>query len=208
MERIKIEEADAKTLRYFAEVTMGLEIKDGTNAAQIRAKLKQAGYAADTIPAPAAPPEPIVQYVQVPAAAPAPVLAASDGEQVERPAAVSRPASAALMHPSQDPKVLLTVHKTDDKRRARDVVVGVNGDIFQIRRGTKVDVPYRVYLALENAKEKAAVPHETEVNKITGEPIMVWEDVYSYSFDVHRMPSDEEIAAWEHATGAGFKNVA
>lgn len=210
MERIKIEDADAKDLRYFAEVTMGLEIKDGTNAAQIRAKLKQAGWQQDTIPARPAPPEPIVQQVFVPAPAPSPVAApvALEGDTPERPAAVSRPASSALLHPASDPKVLVTIHKTDDKRRARDVTLGVNGDITQIQRGARVEIPYRVYLALENAKEKAAVPHETEINKITGEPIMVWEEVQSYPFSVHRMPSDKEIADWEHATGAGFKNVA
>lgn len=214
MERIKIDEAEAKDLRYFAEVVMGLEIKDGTNANQIRAKLKQAGYTADTIPAPQAPPEPVVQYVEVPAAAPpppAPAVAEAnlpEGETLARPAAISRPASAALMHPSRDPKVLLMIPKTDDKRRAKDVTVGVNGDIFRMQRGTKIEVPYRVYLALEDAKEKAPVDHPTDINPLTGEPIKVWEEVHSYPFQIHRMPSDEEIARWEAETGSGFKNVA
>lgn len=219
--RIKLDEADAATLRHYAEVSLGLEVKTGTNANQLRAKIKQAEPDCEYVPNLPGKPAPIVQqapeqpqvverivekivYVERPAQTDAQM------QSTERPAAVSRPASAALQHASLDPKVKLKVPKTDDKRRPKDVTVGVNGDIYRIQRGPWVEVPYRVFLALDNAIERAAVPDPERINPITGEPIMVWEEVHSYPFEVDRtcFPSEAEIAAWEEATGSGFKNVA
>lgn len=216
--RIKIDEADAATLRHFAEVMLGLEVKTGTNATQIRAKIKQAAPDLDTVPAlPSAPP-PVVQpgdvaqpqviekivYIDRPA------QTAAQEQATERPAAISRPASRELTHASLDPKVKIRIDKTDDKRRAKDVTIGVNGDITQIQRGHWVEVPYRVYLALLNAVEHAAVPDPERINPVTGEPIMVWEPVQSYPFQVDNstLPTPEQIAAWDDAVGSGFKNVA
>lgn len=216
--RVPLEEADYATLKQFAGTMLGLEIKNGTNAAQVKAKILSVMPECKDVPAIVAPPEPIVRVVEVPAApaaAPAPVVAAIPADYVpvegedptKRPAAISRPASNELIHASLDPKVKLVIAKTDDKKRAREVTICVNGDVTRIQRGHEVNVPYRVYLALLNAKEKAAVPGD-DINPVTGDPIMVWEEVYSYPFSVHAMPSAEEIAAWEAATGSGFKNVA
>lgn len=218
--RIKIDDADAATLRHFAEVTMGLEIKPGTNAPQMRAKIKQAVPDIDTIPALPAAPAPVVRegdtvqpqqqiverivYVERPAQTDA------QAQATERPAAISRPASRELQHASLDMKVRVRVPKTDDKRRAKDVTLGVNGDIYRMQRGVWVELPYRFYLALDHAVEHSAVPDPERMNPITGEPIMVWEAVQSYPFEVDNttLPSPEQIAEWEYATGSGFKNVA
>lgn len=219
--RIKLNEADAATLRHYAEVSLGLEVKTGTNANQLRAKIKQAEPDCEYVPTLPGKPAPIVQqapeqpqvverivekivYLERPAQTDAQM------QTTERPAAVSRPASRELMHPSMDPKVRVRVPKTDDKRRPKDVTLGVNGDIYRMQRGQWVDLPYRFYLALEDAVERAAVPDPERINPVTGEPLMVWEEVHSYPFEVDRtrFPSDAEIAAWEEATGSGFKNVA
>lgn len=214
-DRVKIDEAEFETLKYFATVILGIEIKDGTNGAQIRAKIRAAMPNADTIPLPPPPPEPIVQpspiaqqdklnhpIVQQALANPVP-----DENPLARPAAVSLPASAELQHASRDPKVGIRFHKTDDKRRSRDVTIGVNGDIYRCQRGVDVKIPYRVYLAVLDAKEHIAVDSD-EINPATGEPLKVWEEVYSYPFTIHSMPSDDEINDWLARTGAGFKNAA
>jgi len=217
--RVKIEDADVATLRHFAEVMMGLEIKPGTNAPQMRSKIKQAYPDLDTIPAiPAAPapvvqqgdPTPPIQYVEKIVYMERPAQTDAQMQATERPAAISRPASRELQHASLDMKVRVKIPKTDDKRRAKDVTLGVNGDIYRMQRGVWVDLPYRFYLCLVDAVEHAAVPDPEKINPITGEPIMIWEPVQSYPYqvDTTTLPSDEQVAAWEEATGSGFKNVA
>lgn len=202
--RIPLEDADMTTLKHFAELALGIEVKAGTNAAQIRAKIKQAMPDIKDVPPLPDPPAPIAAAQPAPAAPPFPV----EGENPAlRPAAVSRPASMALAHARFDPKVRLKIQKTDDKRRAKEVTVGVNGDVWRMQRGVEVEVPYRVYLALCDAKEHAAVETD-QINPITQLPIMAWEEIPSYPFQVLSMPSDAEIAAWHTATRDGFKQAA
>lgn len=208
--RIPIADADLPTLKAFAEAFLGIEVKPGTNSASLRGAIAKA--APDLKDVPALPPVPVFTPAQAQAVAPMPSMvaaanAAAGEGQAERPAAVSLPASAELAHASRDPKVRLKVLKTDDKRRARDVTIAVNGDVYRLQRGVEVEVPYRVYLALRDAVERAAVPTD-EINPFTGEPIMGWEDVLSYPFEIRAMPSDEDIAHWHAATGAGFKAAA
>lgn len=52
-----------------------------------------------------------------------------------------------------DPRytILIPVVDSDDDTGAADVVVGVNGRAWQIKRGVEVSVPARVFFALENA---------------------------------------------------------
>lgn len=207
--RIPIQDADIKTLKHFAEVQLGLDVPFGSNSRSVISKIKAAMPDCEDVPVLPEPPEPIVVIQAAPAPEPAPVpFVVPEGEDpLKRPAAISRPASGALAHASLDPKVTIEVAKTADKSRAHDVTISVNGDVTRLQRGVKVDVPYRVYLALKNAIEKQAIETD-QVNPFTGQPIMSWEDVQSYPFQVHSMPSDEAIAAWEAATGDGFKNAA
>lgn len=199
--RVAIDEADFPSLKHFAEVALGLEIAKGTNGPQIRAKIRTVMPTALDIPV----------YVEpVAAPAPAPVAPQDLGGPVapaNRPAAVEQPPSGALIHSSKDPKVSIEIQKTSDKTRARDVTVSVNGEVFRMQRGVKVDVPYRVYLALLNAMENAAVETD-QIHPQSGLPIMEWQEVYSYPFVVHALPSKEEVAAWEEATGSGFQATA
>jgi hypothetical protein len=202
-ERIPLADADMPTLKHFAETLLGIEVKTGTNAAQLRGKISAAAPELKDVPALPKPPEPMVMAAPPPAPAPAEYVPVEGENPALRPAAISRPASQALMHPNLDPKVRIKIHKTDDKRRSKEVTVSVNGAVWRMQRGVEIDVPYRVYLALDNAKEKAAVETD-DLNPVTKEPIMGWEEIHSYPFTVRQMPSDEEIDAWEIATGSGF----
>ena len=200
--RIPVQDADLATLKHFAESFLGIEIKPGTNAAQVRGMIGKAAPELKDVPPLPAPPAPIVQAIM-----PRPVQQpVGEGEDpIARPAAVSLPASEELLHSSHDPKVEIMIAATNDKARPKDVTVGVNGDIFRIQRGKRVEVPYRVYLALEDAKERAPVPDPTgATNPFTGDPIMVWEEVHSYPFSTFKMPSDDEVRAWHERTGGGF----
>ena len=204
---IPIEDADLPTLKAYAELSLGLEIKDGTNGKHVRAKILAASPTLTHVPAlapvepPAAvqaseEPEPIVA-----APTPAPAAAVAEiGHNSQRP-------KYSLNKPHLDPKVRMRFHKTADKVRAREVTISNNGFVCRYQRGQVVDVPYRIYLAAEDAKEMASIETD-EINPVTNDPIMGWEPVYSYPFEVISMPSAEEIAAWHEATRDGFADRA
>ena len=109
------------------------------------------------------------------------------------------PSGVAGQHYMYDPKAEITIAPTNDKTRSRDVQVAVNGDTFIMQRGKRVSVPYRVYLAIENAIETVARDTD-EINPQSQMPVKEWVEQPSYSFTVHKLPSDEEIAAWHRRT--------
>lgn len=204
--RIPLDDADLATLKHFAELALGIEIKDGTNSSQIRAKIKKAMPDLKDVPPIPAPPAPVVQQVaQASGDEEAPIVYNELGEAPSvRPAAISRPATAALLHQVNDPRVEITIAKTAEKHRSKDVTVAVNGVTCRMKRGERINVPYRVYEALKNAIEKIQVETD-EINPATGSPYYTYEEVQSYPFTVHRMPSDDEIAAWHKKTDEGFQ---
>lgn len=187
--RIPIDEAEFSDLKAFAELALGLEVKTGTNASQLRAKIMTAMPGIVDVPAAAAPPPPVVAEGDPPARR---VITAVEEEAMH------------LMDQANDPRVELTINKTDDKRRAKDVTMSVNGVTVRIQRGKRVSVPYRVYSVLNNAIEKQPVPTD-DVNPLTGEYIMGWEDVHSYPFQIHSMPDEKDIKAWLAATSDKFQ---
>lgn len=199
---IALDDADFASLKHYAEVVLGLEVKAGTNGKQIAAKIRKADSSIETIPVVESneQPEQPGDVVEV-----TPVRSTTDA--VAGKATPITRSHADPMHSSNDPKVELTIAKTADKTRAKIADIMVNGVVFRIKRGERVAVPYRVYEALMNAKEKQAVESD-EINPVTGEPFKEWEEVLSYPFNTHKMPSDEEIAAWREATGETFQKAA
>lgn len=210
---IPLDEADIASLRNFATVHLGLEVAAGTNGPQLRGKILKADPNVTDIPAF------IPEGAGVPRAAPPakPVVAGAvrpaitaNGEPVDMEPDAS-PAGWASgvgdpMHHSHDPKITISIARTDDKRRTKDVTVQVNGVTFQIMREKEVPVPYRVYLALKDAMEDAAVDGD-EINPVTLEPIKVWAKVPSYPFSVIEKPPQAEIDAWMERTARDFQNV-
>lgn len=97
-----------------------------------------------------------------------------------------------------DPKVQLTIHaeERDGVVNTRHKEVGVNGVVWLIKRGVSVEVPYRVYLVLQNAIRDNQT-HDLEGN-------MIHQNVHSVPFSVERMPSQAEIDAWEARTRDQF----
>lgn len=91
-----------------------------------------------------------------------------------------------------DPRVIMTVQKprigNDVSKMQNYVPVGVNGVAFQIATGVKVDVPYRVYEALNNAMRNE-ITHDDN-----GEVVEV--EVHAFPFNVHEMPSRAEREKW------------
>jgi hypothetical protein len=183
-ETTPIEQADHPSLRAFAELTLGIEVKDGVNATQLRAKIRQARPDVTEIP--------VIARV-VPAAQPAPA-----DVRVEARAKVPPALAYSLTSPQTDPKVKVIFQRTADKTRSREVTIGCNGYVCRYQRGAQIDIPYRIYLAALDSVERQAVDTD-EINPNTGLPFKSWEEVQSYPMQVIAMPSDEEIAAWRAA---------
>tara|TARA_R110000782_G_scaffold13632_1_gene40137 strand:+ start:44 stop:634 length:591 start_codon:yes stop_codon:yes gene_type:complete len=176
--KIAVEDADAAQLFYFATHVLGLEVKAGTNGPQLRAKIETAAPGTKEIEAPPA---------AVRATAAAPVDPATKKPRI--------PAGRAGQHYSFDPKVTVRISPTSEQTRPRDVQLAVNGDVVICKRGEPIALPYRHYLALNQAVEM--VGRDTgEIHPQTGLPIIEFIEQHSYPFQELEMPSDEEIAAW------------
>lgn len=208
---VTLDEADIASLRQYATVNLGLEVAPGTNGPQLRGKISKVDPNVTEIPV-YVPEGPGVPRAAPPAksalaGAVRPAVTAN-GADISEPVASGGWASGVSdpMHHSHDPRIVINIPRTDDKRRTRDVTVQVNGVTFQIQREKDVAVPYRVYLALKDALEKAAVDGE-EINRVTLEPIKVWSDVPSYPFSVVEAPPKEEVEAWKERTSREFQNV-
>lgn len=186
--KVKLDDASNPQLRYFCEAVLNLDgIKPvGQRNDFLIAKIKAAlGEDVTEIELP----KESVNFAP-------PKAAAKEIAPTPEGAIPSGPAGLHFMY---DPKVEITVAATDDKRRPRDVQVAVNGDVIIIQRGQRVAIPYRFYLALENAIEK--VSRDTgEINPHSQMPEKEWVDQPSYDYRVHKLPTDEEIAAWHART--------
>lgn len=174
--KIHIDQANREQLFYFARSILNIEVGDGANNATLRGKIQQAAPGLTEITAPAA--------SAVPATEQAPAASTESG----------KPRKLGT-HFRDDPRVEIMIHESADPARAKDVQVSVQGDVIIMRRGTKVAIPYRHYLALNDAKEQVARDTDT-INPQTGLPFKEWVEQHSYPFNVYSMPSAEEIAAW------------
>ncbi len=198
--RIPIEEADLPTLKHFAETLLGIDVKDGTNLSQLRAKIGKAAPELKDVPPIPAPPAPVVQQA-APAEEQAPAIV---------PARIDPPATAAklkMMHQANDPRCEVKIAKSAEKHRSKDVTLSINGVTCRLQRGVWIDVPYRIYECLNNAVERVQVPGD-EINPMTGEPYYVWEQVHSYPFEARKLPDDDALKAWHDAVDDGFQQPA
>lgn len=107
-------------------------------------------------------------------------------------------------HAVAEPMVNLTIHTSEGAGGKRAVFVGCNGKALLIPRNTPCNVKLRYHGVLENAIEtKYEFDDDAKAN--------VPRDMPSYPFQVHRMPSDDVIAAWrkyEAAEEARMKKAA
>lgn len=89
-----------------------------------------------------------------------------------------------------DPKVQIMIHseERDGVVTSHHKEVGVNGQVWLLKRGVSLTVPYRVYEVLNNA-ERDAITHD-------GQGEVVSQKMKSTPFNVERMPPQAEIDAW------------
>ena len=183
--KIALNDATNPQLLHFAGVVLGI---DGINRGQNNKTLIGKILAVD----------PTITEIEVPddLTTPTPV------EQVAPPQGIVPAQKVAPRkrsnHYRDDPKVTLSIAQGSGTG-VKDVQLDVNGDVVTVRRGATVDVPYRHYLALLEAKT-ARMVETGETNPQTGMPILEPVDEPTYPFSVVRMPSDEEIADFHART--------
>ena len=198
MQTVKVPIADAKfpELKKYAEEMLGIDVPVATSRPKLLALIEATAPGTSEVPVDreeAAPPP--VAAVAAAVAAAVPAIAADEGAKPINPAAAEVSLGDGMIGLShhQDPRVELIIPATKDAGGTRDVQVGVNGVAFLIQRGKRVEVPYRVYEALDHAVETA---YELVQERPTDKPDLVPHDAHSYSFSVTRLPPPEEVAAW------------
>lgn len=103
-------------------------------------------------------------------------------------------------HGLNDPKVEITIFKTE-KNKGEPIQVSVNGRLMLVPVGSRVVIPYRYYLALQNAQTT-----QYDFNEKTND--IDPREESRHPFNVHHLPSDEEIAAWDTALLGDQQNAA
>jgi hypothetical protein len=99
--------------------------------------------------------------------------------------------------PRIDPRVLIQINNDENNGEVNkeDVPVGVNGVVWQLKRGMPLDVPYRVLLVLMDAKRQI-ITHSTAQDN---EGEVVTSIAYAYPFVVIKPADPEEVRAWHAA---------
>lgn len=173
-----IVDASPEELRRYASQFLGIPIAEDTKDAEVLAKVKSANEG-DTI------------FVDV-----------GDAEVIDQrgsppPAAAAGGGLIGSLGRS-DPKVTLTLHaeERDGVVINRHKEVGVNGQVWLLKRGEPITIPYRVFEALENA-ERHVITH-------TGEGEIREQKVKNTPYNIVRMPTPEEITEWHEKTDAAM----
>lgn len=180
---VPLEEATQKQLLFYANSILNLDVGHAANSSTLRAKILRAQPDCTEIK--------VKADDQAKKAAPAAPTVTS--AKVEK--------KVLTTHYQDDPKVKIKVFTDSSGLRPKDVQIAVQGDVVIIQRDKEVSIPYRHYLALNDAIEDVARDTD-EINPNTGLPIKEWVSQHSYPFQVLTMPSREEIAAWERRTGS------
>lgn len=170
----KISEATADELRNYALSFLGIDVEGDTDS-QVLAKVKAANEG-ETI---------FVSTADEPTS--------QAGSPPPAPADTSRGMVGTTGR--EDPRVTLVIHaeERDGVVNNRHREVGVNGVVWLLKRGEPIEVPYRVYAALNDAVREV-ITHDRDGNQRS-------QMVHNTPFSVEKMPSDEEVAAWSARVG-------
>lgn len=178
-ETVSIADATTDQLRQFAERFLGLPVQDDDDSA-VLAKIK-AAHEGDTIFI--EPDVPATDQTGAPPRAP--------GDEIKGGGIVGSLGR-------DDPKVTLTLHAEDRDGVVvnRHKEVGCNGVVWLLKRGESITIPYRVFHSLNNA-ERHVITHTSEGEQRE-------QVVKNTPFNIEKMPSADEIAAWHKQTDDAF----
>ena len=101
-----------------------------------------------------------------------------------------------------DPRAVIFIPpvETEDGSGTRDVLVGVNGRAWQLKRGVDLPLPWRVVEALQNAVADTVRHRDDEGHE--GEVVVT--PTHRINFNFVEKPPQHEIIEWRERTGADF----
>lgn len=180
---IPLSEATRDQLLHFAEVHLGINLgpnKQNVKPETLMSKIRQAGHE-----------EVVVAVANADADQVAEEMAQVDQRAMQRTESKRAIGGASS---KGDPVIKILIPEEDKRGGDRPVPVTVNGTTILLPRARPIDVAYRYYLALENAKQ-TLFDQNPETGEITNRT------VYSTNFQVIQHPSQGEVDAW-HAKQA------
>lgn len=185
---ITLEEATAEQKRTFCTQFLNLAIQPDASEADLDAAIARAQPGVPTIFAIETPAK--VEQEQAEAAAAA---AAPDG---------AGPGGMVGTLGRNDPRAVIEIPVVDTKDSSgrADVNVGVNGRVWQLKRGHELNVPWRVVEALRNAVF-VKVEHEDKGFGNVEERVT---EGKRFGFSIIERPSQAAIDAWLERTGPEF----
>ena len=180
----KISDASETEIRNFATQFLNLDIDSTARIEQVLAKIAQAQPGIETI------------FVNEEA----------EPEALQDPEYQPDPSDSGRIAGSLgkgDPRVTINIPKVDsaDGLGGHDVGVGVNGVVWQLKRGFDLDIPLRVALALENAIQDV-IEHDNSEGR-EGEVLVRTGPRIAFQWIPSR-PSQEVIDEWRERTDKLF----
>jgi len=176
--QIPLHEATREQLMNHAELVCGINL--GPNKANVKAetliaKIQQAGH----------------DHVQVAEAEADPETVAQDMAQSDQAAMQRTQSRRAVGGASSkgDPVITILIPEEDKRGGDRPVPVTVNGTTILLPRARQIDIAYRYYLALENAKQ-TLYDQNPETGEITSRT------VYATNFQVIQRPPQADVDAY------------
>ena len=188
---VSIDVASPAERRSFASEFLNLELPSEASDDEVSAQIQRAQPGVSTI---------FVQEAADVAEEQAPQVEPTEDEKARllnlRPEERGRPGAGSLGQGDPRVKIMIPVVDSEDETGAQDVLVGVNGRAWQLRRGVELNIPIRVLEALQNASA-TIVRHNEE-----GEEVR--RDAKRVPFQVLDMPSEAAVAKWHEDTDALF----
>lgn len=184
---VALDEATPEQRNAYARNFLQLDVSDADGDEAVRAKITtaQPGVTQIFINEPDSPEE----------------IAAQETETVELRAEEAKGRQAGGLGKG-DPRAIIFIPpiETEDDSGGRDVPVGVNGRGWLLKRGYDLNVPWRVVIALQNAKADIVRHRSDEGHE--GEVVVTKANRFNFNFV--EKPSQAEINAWLERTGAEF----
>lgn len=189
LEAIEIAEATAHQRLIYAQDILNLELEGNETEEQVLAQIQKAQPGNSKIFVEMAPPE----NVQDQAAA------AAKAAAEEAPPAQDGRITGSLGKGDPICTIMIQAMNNEDGSGNDDVAVGVNGRIWQLMRGHDLVVPWRVVAAIGLCEQDLVRHDEDGTVKITKAMR------FPISFpDPSKIPSKEEVLAWEERTNDAF----
>lgn len=196
---LPIDDASPEQRRAFVRDFLNLEVAPNASDDEVLASIQRAAPGTTTIFIQDTAPQPDEPVAGV---HPADTRTPEQEAMLERlrPEEVGAPVTGSLGKNDPRSTIVIPTVETDDGTGAMDVTVGVNGIVWQIKRGVEVSVPQRVIEALNNTVA-TSLRHEQQHD---GEVLELRSDAKRVNFFYVEKAPAAAVDQWRKDTAAMF----